>query len=98
MMAMNSPFGVAAGALPVITPPNLRAQVAAIYLFVVSMGMMIGPPITGVFNEFVFPEREGVRYSLVTVTGIFGAIAIVLLQLARRPYAASLQEANRRGD
>ena len=98
MMAINSPFGIAAGALPVITPPNLRAQVAAVYLFVVSIGMMVGPPITGAFNEFVFPEQEGVRYSLVTVTAVFGAIGIVLLQLARRPYAVSLEEANRRGD
>ena len=98
MMAINSPFGIAAGALPVITPPNLRAQVAAVYLFVVSIGMMVGPPITGAFNEYVFPEREGVRYSLVTVTAIFGLIGIVLLQLARKPYAASLEEANRRDD
>lgn len=96
MIAINSPFGIAAGALPVITPPNLRAQVAAVYLFVVSIGMMVGPPITGAFNEYVFPELEGVRYSLVTVTAIFGLIGIVLLQLARRPYAASLEEANRR--
>ena len=98
MMAINSPFGIAAGALPVIAPPNLRAQVAAVYLFVLSIGMMAGPPITGAFNEFVFPEQEGVRYSLVTVTAIFGVIGIVLLQLARRPYAASLEEANRRDD
>ena len=98
MMAINSPFGIAAGALPVITPPHLRAQVAAVYLFVVSIGMMVGPPITGAFNEYVFPEVEGVRYSLVTVTAIFGVIGIVLLQLARRPYAASLEEADRRDD
>ena len=98
LIAINSPFGIAAGALPVITPPNLRAQVAAVYLFVVSIGMMVGPPITGAFNEYVFPEQEGVRYSLVAVTSIFGVIGIVLLQLARRPYAASLEEANRRGD
>ena len=98
LVAINSPFGIAAGALPVITPPELRAQVAAIYLFVVSIGMMVGPPIAGAFNEFVFPEAEGVRYSLVTVTAIFGLIGVVLLQLARRPYAASLEEADRRGD
>ena len=98
MMAINSPFGIASGALPVITPPNLRAQVAAVYLFVVSIGMMVGPPITGAFNQYVFPEQEGVRYSLVTVTAIFGLIGIVLLQLARKPYAASLAEADQRDD
>ncbi len=96
MAAINSPFGIAAGALPVITPPNLRAQVAAVYLFVTSVGMLLGPPITGVFNEYVFPEGEGVRYSLVTVSSVFGLLGLALLQLARKPYALSLQAADRR--
>ena len=96
MAAINSPFGIAAGALPVITPPNLRAQVAAVYLFVTSVGMMVGPPITGAFNEYVFPEGEGVRYSLVTVSSIFGLVGLILLQLARKPYALSLEAADQR--
>ena len=96
MAAINSPFGIAAGALPVITPPNLRAQVAAVYLFVNSVGMFLGPPITGAFNEYVFPEGEGVRYSLVIVSSTFGLLGLTLLQLARKPYAASLQAADRR--
>ncbi len=96
LVAINSPFGVAAGALPVMTPPHLRARVAAVYLVVGSLGMLLGPPIAGTFNEFVFPQAEGVRYSLVTVTAIFGLTGIALLQLARRPYAVSLMEAERR--
>ena len=96
MMLINSPFGIAAGALPVITPPHLRAQVAAVYLFVSALGMLLGPPITGAFNEWVFPEAEGVRYSLVTVSSVFGVIGLILLQLARKPYAASLAAADRR--
>lgn len=95
MMLINSPFGIAAGALPVITPPHLRAQVAAIYLFVSALGMLLGPPITGAFNEWVFPQAEGVRYSLVTVSSIFGVIGLILLQFARKPYAASLAAADR---
>ncbi len=94
MMLINSPFGIAAGALPVITPPHLRAQVAAVYLFVSALGMLLGPPITGAFNEWVFPEAEGVRYSLVIVSSVFGFIGLILLQLARKPYAASLAAAD----
>ena len=85
-----------AGPLPVITPPHLRARVAAVYLIVGSLGMLLGPPIAGTFNEYVFPQVEGVRYSLVTVTTIFGLLGITRLQFARRPYAASLEEAEQR--
>ena len=98
LIAVNSPFGIAAGALPVITPPHLRARVAAVYLIVGSLGMLLGPPIAGTFNEYVFPQVEGVRYSLVTVTTIFGLLGITLLHFARRPYAASLEEAEQRDD
>ena len=96
MLLINSPFGIAAGALPVITPPNLRAQVAAVYLFVSALGMMLGPPIAGAFNEYVFPDADGVRYSLVTVSSVFGLLGVVLLQFGRKPYAASLEAADRR--
>jgi MFS family permease len=91
MICVNAPFGLANGSLPVIAPAAIHAQVAAIYLFVVSMGNLLGPPIAGFFNETVFPEIQGVRYSIVSVTVIFGVLGGVCLQLARRPYAEALQ-------
>ncbi len=93
MIFINSPFGIAAGSLPVITPPNMRAQVAALYMLTVSVGMMLGPPVAGAFNEYVFPEAEGVRFSLITLTSLFGSVAGVSLWLGRRAYAVSLAEA-----
>ncbi|MFP6837133.1 MAG: MFS transporter [Pseudomonadales bacterium] len=90
MIFINSPFGLAAGSLPVIAPANMRAQVAAFYMLVVSFGMMIGPPLAGAFNEYVFPGPEGVRYSLMTLSSIFGVIGGVSLWMGRRHYARSL--------
>lgn len=87
MIFINAPFGLANGALPVIAPSVIHAQVAAIYLFVVSVGNLLGPPVAGFFNEVVFPETDGVRYSIISLAVIFGGIGAVLLQLARRPYA-----------
>lgn len=95
MIVVNAPFGMAAGSLPVITPARLRAQVAAVYLLVVSIGMMLGPPLAGLFNERVFPGADGVRYSLLTLTGIFGVLGVVLLWAGRRPYGICLQRADR---
>ena len=96
MAAINSPFGIAAGSLPVITPPRMRAQVAAVYMLVGALGMMLGPPLAGAFNEFVFPGPEGVRYSLITVTSAFGIIGATCLWFGRRHYAVSMERANAR--
>jgi MFS family permease len=96
MICVNAPFGLANGALPVIAPAPIHAQVAAIYLFVVSIGNLLGPPIAGFFNEVLFPGDDGVRYSIVSVTLAFGLLGTLLLQFARRPYAKALQEMDAR--
>ena len=90
LLAVNSPFGIASGALPVITPPHLRARVAAIYMLTGAFGMLFGPPLAGAFNEFVFPGPDGVRYSMITMTCIFGVIGVSFLWFGRRHYAASM--------
>ena len=93
LLAVNSPFGIAAGALPVITPPHLRARVAAVNMLVGSLGMMFGPPLAGAFNEYIFPGDQGVRYSMITMTCFFGILGVVLLWFGRKPYAESMKAA-----
>ena len=93
MILVNSPFGIASAALPMIAPPQLRARVAAVYMLTGSIGMLLGPPLAGFFNEQLFPEADGVRYSMVTLTTIFGVMGGILLQLARPHYAKSLEKA-----
>jgi MFS family permease len=95
MIFINSPFGLAAGSLPLIAPANMRAQVAAFYMLVVSFGMMFGPPLAGAVNEYVFPGPEGVRYSLITLSSVFGLIGGVSLWMGRRHYATSLANADK---
>ena len=92
---MNMPFGLGAGALPVIAPPNMRAQVAAIYsLFGAFAGMGLGPVIAGAINDHIFTGADGVRYSLMLLAGVFGPIGVLLLSLGRKHYAASLDRAD----
>jgi MFS family permease len=89
MCFINSPFGIANGALPVIAPPPIRAQVAAVNMLVIAFGMMVGPPLAGYFNTTVFPGPDGVRYSIITLVLVFGILGCALLWLARAPYAES---------
>ncbi len=95
LLAVNSPFGIAAGALPVITPPHFRARVAAVYMLTGATGMMFGPPLAGAFNEFIFPGADGVRYSMITMTSVFGIVGVTLLWFGRGHYARSLENADR---
>ncbi len=93
LLAVNSPFGIASGALPVITPPHLRARVAAIYMLTGAFGMLFGPPLAGAFNEFVFPGPDGIKYSMITMTTSFGLIGVAFLWAGRRHYAESMNRA-----
>ena len=87
MVLINAPFGLANGSLPVIAPSTIHAQVASVYLFVVSLGNLLGPPIAGYFNDVVFPEETGLRFSILVLTIVFGSLGALCLQAARKPYA-----------
>jgi len=91
---VNAPFGLAYGSLMVIAPPTMRALVAAVYMLTVSIGMLAGPPLAGLFNEHVFPQADGVRYSLMAMTAIFGGLGITCLWGCRRAYADCMAKAD----
>lgn len=93
MFFVNAPFGVVYGALPLITPTTIRAQVASIYMLVSACGTAFGPVIAALCNDHLFPGQDGVRYSLMTVTSVFGLIGVTLLCLGRKHYARSLVDA-----
>lgn len=95
---LNAPFGLANGALPVIAPAHMRAQIAAIYAVVGALfGMGIGPPIAGAINDYLFTGPEGVRYSIMLMSGVFGPLGLVLLWWGRPHYARSLARAEADG-
>jgi MFS family permease len=93
MFFSTSPYGLAYGSLPIIAPPQIRATVISVFMFVVSLGMLLGPPLAGTFNEHIFPSQEGVRYSVMSVTALCGGSGFILLWLARKHYAVSLERA-----
>lgn len=92
---VTMPFGLAQGSLTVVTPPHMRAQVAAVYWVVISViGMGAGPVVAGLGSDLLFTGDDGLRYSLITVTAVFGPLGIGLLWLGRKPYARSLTRAD----
>ncbi len=93
---VNSPFGLANGALPVIAPPDKRAQIAALYALQSAIfGMGIGPMLGGFISDVLFPGPEGVRYSIMLMACVFGPLGVGLLWWGRQHYAKSLAYAEK---
>jgi MFS family permease len=89
--------GVAPAALPLVTPNQLRAQVAAVYmLFLNLLTGFFGPTIIGVITDYVFGDESAVGYSILLANVVASPIAALLIWSGLRAYreeAAALQAA-----
>lgn len=84
--------GPGVGALQIVTPNELRGQMSAIYLFVVSLvGLGLGPVAVGAITDFGFGDPAKVGWSIATLVAIGGVSAIVLLNLGRAPMRRALE-------
>jgi MFS family permease len=85
------PYGAAAAAVQELTPNRMRAQVSALYLFVVNiLGLGLGPTAVALLTDYVFRDDAAVRYSLSVVILVSLAFAVSLLWWGRGSYARSL--------
>jgi MFS family permease len=74
-----------------VTPNQMRAQVSAVYLFVVNLiGQGLGPWAVGAISDYVLGDPLQIRYALLSVVVGAGTIAAVLCWFARRPYRERL--------
>ena len=79
--------GAGASALVTIAPARFRAQLSAWYLLTLSlMGLFVGPTVVGVLNDHVFVAPDGVRYSLVCVSGVLGGLLLFVATRAKDSY------------
>lgn len=77
--------------LQIITPPNLRAQITAIYIMCVNLvGFGLGPVIIGWVTDNVFRRPEAVGLSMAIVAGGALPLVIVLLAFARKPFVEAV--------
>jgi len=85
LASFTTPMGPTA--LADITPPRMRGQLSAIFLFMVSIiGLGLGPVSVSVLTDYVFRDPNDLRYSLSIVPLFTMALALVCLQLVRKHY------------
>lgn len=88
-------FAYTAGAAAVqkVTPPRLRARMAALYLFVVSLfATALGPTSIALLTDHFFKSPAKVGYSMSVVAAIVGPIGCAVFVLGLRPFAKAIAE------
>ena len=76
-------------ALQVIFPNQVRAQVTALYLFILNLGgLTLGPLLPGVFTDYLFKDPKMLGASIALTMTIAGAILLAIILATLRPYRA----------
>lgn len=93
VFAGSMPYGAAATAFQDISPNQMRAQVTAIYFFVLNLcGIGLGPTVVAAFTDKVFRSDAAVGDSLSVVIGVAAPLSALLLWLSLKPYRRALSE------
>jgi len=81
------PMGTAGAALQVIFPNQVRAQVSALYLFILNLGgLSLGPLLPGLFTDYLFKDPKMIGVALALTMAVAAILMIVVISATRRPY------------
>jgi MFS family permease len=92
-LTFNAYNGVGPMAINQVTPNQYRAQVSAVYLFVVNaLGLGVGPTLVPLLNDHLFHDPLKIRFSLIIVVFCAAVAAIILLMIVRPVYRQKVVE------
>lgn len=87
------PYGAAAAAIQLVTPPTLRATASSVYLCVLSLiGLGAGPTAVALLTDYVFADDLAVGRSLAVVIALAGTLAAALLYWGLSSFRVSAAE------
>lgn len=89
------PMGTAGAALQLIFPNQVRAQVSALYLFILNLGgLSLGPLLPGVFTDYFFKDPKMIGAALALTMAIAAVLMLVVILMTREPYRKHYQQMN----
>ncbi len=92
LFCLAMPMGTVGAALTIIFPNQVRAQVSALYLFILNLGgLTLGPLLPGVFNDYLFRDPNMLGASIALTMAISGAIMLSIYLATMRPYRLHYQ-------
>ena len=81
----NTMLGCVVAALQVATPPRMRGQISAFFLFTAAfIGIAIGPTAVAAATDYIFGNDHAVGHSLGLVALVFPLLGVAVLHLGRR--------------
>jgi len=81
------PIGCIYASLPLILPNQVRGQIGALQLFTLNLGgLILGPALPGLFNDYVFRDEGMLGWSLVVTVGTASLASAALFLATWRPY------------
>lgn len=93
MFFLSFPMPTSTAAMQILAPNQMRAQVAAIFLFVSNLiGLGGGATLVALLTDRVFRDENHVGYSVAIVVAVAGLLAAVLLHFGRHKFNASLKD------
>lgn len=89
-------FAPATTALQLFSPPNMRAQFSAVYLFVVNLtGIGFGGTAVALITDYVYRDDNMLHYSMAIASTISGILSILLLWMLLSIYRGAMNETER---
>jgi MFS family permease len=87
------PMGTSSAALQIIFPNQVRAQVGALYLFILNLGgLTLGPYLPGVFSDYFFRNPKMIGASTAITMTIAAVFMLIVISAARKPYREHFQQ------
>lgn len=100
MMLPSLPLGmgaIGASAIQLVTPPELRGRVSAVYLLVVALvGMSSGPAIVGAMTDHIFADPGAIGTALALTFGSLGLVISILFLSGRPAMRRAVEAASER--
>jgi MFS family permease len=91
MFFISFPWAAAAAALQIVSPARMRAQVSAVYLFLVNLaGIGFGPTAIALITDFVFRRDDALPWSLAIIGLASPMLGAGLLWAGLKPFRRSL--------
>jgi MFS family permease len=86
-------IGVAAAAVQMVTPNQMRGQATAIYLFATNMlGLALGSTLVAALTDFVFADESALRHSLSLISALLLPIAAWIFWKGLDSFSAAIKE------
>jgi len=86
--SVTLPLALIATVMQEVTPNNMRGVVNGTYVVTTNvLGLALGPTLVAASTDYLFEDSLAVAKSLALVSAVVGPMAIMLLNLGRKPYA-----------